>query len=270
MDDPVTTGMWDRPVAEVVAEIGRTFTVFDGRSQDSGHISYGVETADGRRWFVKTAGTSALSPSGSTHDERAEALRRAAAVQEEANHPALVPLAGVVEASDGVLVVHEWFDGELLRSPADRRDRPEEAHARFRELPLPELVNALDAVIDLHVALERKGWIAGDFYDGCLMYDFATKQVKVIDLECYRRGAHVNEVGRLPGSTRFMAPEEHTKGARIDARTTVYNLGRLLEIFVVDRNPTVAGLTARATADSPDERPPSVAALQRAWRSALG
>src|SRR6059058_5730517 len=102
------------------------------------------------------------------------------------------------------------------------------------------------------------------------MYDFTKQQLKVIDLECYRRGAYVNEVGRLPGSTRFMAPEEHRKGALIDARTTVFNLGRM--IILLSRNPLPAlqELTEQATADDPDERPASVTALQRAWRSALG
>src|SRR3954463_7959144 len=126
----------DRSVAGTVDRLGRTFAVFDARSQDSGHISYGVEAADGRRWFVKTAGTSSVSPGGTTHRERAEALRRAAAVQGEVDHPAVAPLAGGLEGSDGVRRVEEWFDGELLRSPPESRHDPGEAHSRFRGLPL--------------------------------------------------------------------------------------------------------------------------------------
>lgn len=38
------------------------------------------------------------------------------------------------------------------------------------------------------------------------MYDFAAREIRFMDLECYRRGPYRNEVGRLPGSTRFMAP----------------------------------------------------------------
>jgi serine/threonine-protein kinase len=271
-DGGVTTRIEShQSVAGAIDQMGQTFAVFDARTQDSGHISYGVLGADGHRWFVKTGGDYSDSPGGTTRASRVEALRRAAAIQDAVDHPVLVPLEAVVEAADGVLIVHAWFEGELLRSPAEKRDDPDEAFSRFRALPVPEIAAALDAVIDVHVALERAGWVAGDFYDGCLMYDFGNRTMKLIDLEAYHRGPYLNDVGRLPGSTRFMAPEEHTKGALIDARTTVYNLGRMLEIFLTDQHPhrALGGVTRRATADLPERRQASVAALQAEWRSAL-
>jgi hypothetical protein len=188
------------PVAAVIGQMGHIFVTFDARTQDSGHISYGVLGADGRRWFVKTAGDSSDSPGGKSPEERLEVLRRAAAIQGTVDHPALVPLEAVVEASDGVLIVHDWFGGELLRSPTEKRADPDEAYSRFRALPFPEIATALDAVISAHVALEHAGWIAGDFYDGCLMYDFDKREIKLVDLEAYHRGPYVNKVGRLPGS----------------------------------------------------------------------
>lgn len=257
------------PVSAVLDRLGRTFATFDARTQDSGHVSYGVIDDQGRRWFVKTAGDDVVSPGGTTRPDRIVALRQAAAIQSGLDHPALVPVEAVFEASDGIAVVYDWFEGELLRSPAERREDPAEAHARFRALPAPEVATALDSVIDLHVLLERAGWIAGDFYDGCLMYDFDARAIKVIDLEAYHQGSYINEVGRLPGSTRFMAPEEHMKGAAITASTTVYNLGRMLDIFLRTQPPAVAAIIRRATATAPEARPSSVAELQREWRSAL-
>ncbi len=257
--------------ATLVDQLGAVFATFDERTQDSGHVSYGVETADGGRLFVKTAGGPAASPGGATHSERVRVLQSAAAIQEEVEHHGLVPLRRVLDASDGVAIVYDWFDGELLRCPAERRTDPAEAHVRFQHLHRDEIVAALDVVIDLHVELERRGWIAGDFYDGCLMYDFARSQLKVIDLEAYRRGAYVNDVGRLPGSTRFMAPEEHRRGSRIDARTTVHNLGRMVEIFLSSRHgdAELEKVTATATAAAPAQRHRSVADLQDAWRTYL-
>jgi len=212
------SGLFGMSVKLVLDRLGRTFATFDARSQDSGHISYGVIDADGRRWFVKTAGDDVDSPGGATRQERAATLRHAAALQEALDHPALVPLEAVIEASDGVLIVHPWFSGELLRSPTERRDDPDEAYSRFRALPMPEIAAALDTVIDFHVTLERSCWIAGDFYDGCLLYDFDTRQIKVIDLEAYHYGPYINGVGRLPGSTRFMAPRS-TPGVPSSPRT---------------------------------------------------
>lgn len=65
-----------------------------------------------------------------------------------------------------------------------------------------------------------------------------------------------------------MAPEEHAVGAEITARTTVFNLGRMLQIFL---GPIAAGLAdvqRRATAHEPAQRQPSVEALQHEWRVA--
>jgi hypothetical protein len=71
-----------QPVAAVIDRMGQTFATFDARTQDSGHISYGVLGVDGRQWFVKTAGDDSVSPGGMTRKDRVEVLRRAAAVHD--------------------------------------------------------------------------------------------------------------------------------------------------------------------------------------------
>jgi serine/threonine-protein kinase len=70
------------------------------------------------------------------------------------------------------------------------------------------------------------------------------------------------------GSTRFMAPEEFTLGAQIDSRTMVFNLARMVEIFLLARNemPAIRAVTARATTAAPAERHESVASFHEAWR----
>jgi len=137
-------------------------------------------------------------------------------------------------------------------------------------LSAAEVVRPLDAVIDLHARIEAAGWASGDLYDGSLMYDFGAREIRVIDFESYRPGPYVIEVGRLPGSTRFMAPEEFTQGAPIDSRTTVFNLGRMVELLLLEHHdaPAFADMAATATADSPSGRPPTVGDLQRQWREA--
>jgi serine/threonine protein kinase len=256
---------------QVIERLGTPFATFDARTQDSGHVSYGVQGADGRRWFVKTAGEDTVRPGGLSFSDRVTAVRRAAEIQVEVSHPAFVALETVVEAADGVVVVYDWFDGQLLRIPPAVPGGRAGVSPRFRALSLEQRAEAVDAVIDLHVALEDVGWIAGDFYDGSLMYDFATEQIKVIDLESYRHGSYVNTVGRLPGSSRYMAPEEHVVGATVDARTTVFNLGRMIETLVQDghRVPQLDLVTTTATSREREARPASVRALQAAWRTAV-
>ncbi|MCH1866920.1 hypothetical protein [Nocardioides sp. CFH 31398] len=244
------------PLLDEARRRGEVFATF--AAQDSGHISFGVRDARGRRWFVKTSLDAA-------------ALRRTALLHAEASHPALLEVVEHEETESGAVLVQPWFDGELLRAPAGRRDHPAEAFARFRALPLPRLHAALDTVVDLHVVLEAAGWVAGDLYDGSLMHAFGAGRTVVVDLECYRRGPWVNDVGRLPGSTRFMAPEENRRGAVVDHRTTVFVLGRVLDVFLPSerRSEAVATVVRAATFDDPADRLPSVAHLAARWRAAI-
>lgn len=253
---------------------GAIFATFDARTQDSGNVSFGVE-ADGRRWFVKTAGDPADPVPFLPHDERVALLENAERLARSVTHPALPALHGVVQSAWGPMLVYDWVVGELIRTPAARRGDPASPLQRFRSLPPDELTAAIDTVIDLHQALCGAGWVACDFYDGSLMYDFSTRTIRVIDLDSYHLGPFTNEMGRMFGSTRFMAPEEFERGARIDERTTVFNLGRAISVFLGDGELSRAGFRGdgtqhqamtRACSPDPAARFQSVAALARAWR----
>ncbi len=203
--------------------IGRVFAVFDEKTQDSGNVSYGVEVGSAR-YFVKTAGRPDDPEPYLSHTDRVALLRNAVRVAESCDHPALPTLHRVIESPTGPLLIYDWLEGELVRPVLDR----------IRSLPAATVIRMLDAVYELHAQLARSGWIAVDFYDGCLIYDFDRETVGIVDLDCYRDGPSVNETGRMFGSSRFMAPEEFEKGARIDARTTVFNLGRTAAVLLSD------------------------------------
>jgi len=149
------------------------------------------------------------------------------------------------------------------------------AFQRFRVLPLDELTAAIGTILDAHLELCRAGWVASDFYDGSIIYDFTDRRVWLIDLDCYRLGPFTNEMGRLFGSTRFMAPEEFVRGALIDERTTVFTLGRLISVFLGDGNVGSAGFRGgssqyramlRACSHDPEARFQNVAELVEALR----
>jgi serine/threonine-protein kinase len=151
------------------------------------------------------------------------------------------------------------------------------AYQRFAHLPAEQLLGHFDALIDLHRRLAEAGWVACDLYDGCLLVDFRTGRLTVVDLDSYRRGPGANTMGRMFGSTRFMAPEEFRLGAVIDQRTTVFTLGRLVWHFgtrLSERAEQFCGSAAlravvgRATAVAREERFSSVEALAVAWQEA--
>ncbi|MET9272552.1 hypothetical protein [Kribbella sp. NPDC003557] len=197
--------------ATYLDQLGTIFARFT--TQDSGNISYGVESA-GTRYFVKTAGDPADTQPYLDFDGRVALLRTAAELVRSVSHPTLPRLHAVIESPAGPLLVYDWRDGDLLHDPVTRE--------RFRALPAAEILAALDALYELHAALDAAGWVEGDFYDGAMMYDFATRRLTVMDLDMYHRGPHHNTMGRMFGSERFMAPEQLTLGAPVDTRTTAY------------------------------------------------
>jgi serine/threonine-protein kinase len=150
--------------------------------------------------------------------------------------------------------------------------------ARFRSLPVADILRAYDRVLDAHLAVEAAGHVAVDFYDGTLLYDFTGRTVHLVDLDAYRPGPFVLDEERLPGSRRFMAPEEFERGAVIDTRTTVFTLGRaarlLLDAGDEERawrgTPELLAVVERATFPAPDDRFPDVHHFAAAWRTAGG
>ncbi|MFE5770467.1 hypothetical protein ACFQ7O_19125 [Streptomyces sp. NPDC056485] len=148
--------------------------------------------------------------------------------------------------------------------------------ARFRRLPLPEVHSALNTVLDAHLAVEAAGLVAVDLYDGCMLYDFDGRRMTLCDLDEYRPGPFTPEADRLPGSSRYMAPEEFVRGSVIDVRTTVFNLGRALRLLLDagDAEDQWRGTRSRlaviqeATTPDPTGRFPTVRSLAEAWRTA--
>jgi serine/threonine protein kinase, bacterial len=134
-------------------------------------------------------------------------------------------------------------------------------------------------VLDLHGALAAAGWIASDFYDASLIYDFTTHALHVVDLDHYHHGPTVNTMGRMFGSSRYMAPEEHMLGAPIDERTTVYTLGRAVFELLGDGSDdgrafrgssALHAVASQACTTDRAARHPNVAAMLEAWRRARG
>ena len=100
----------------------------------------------------------------------------------------------------------------------------------------------------------------------------------LVDLDHYHLGPFTNEMGRMFGSTRFMAPEEFVLGAHIDEHTTLFSLARAAALFLSDGSLERAAFRAngalyeviyRACATDPAQRFANVAEFHSAWRQAL-
>ena len=271
----------DQPASAYVARHGRVEREFSHLTQDSGNVSWIVEAPEGRL-FIKTAGTGASPPPGAPtpyfdHSGRVRLLRNAVDLARSCDHPALAALLNVIETPAGPMLVYRAAPGELIGAPAALRADPASAYQRFANLPAAAQLSIFDTLIDVHRVLAGQGWVAGDLYDGCLIVDFDTLTLHVVDLDTYRRGPSRNDMGRMFGSRRFMAPEEFEFGAPLDQRTTVFTLGRLVRHFTTRLTEDAgcfggpAGLgavVAQAVEPAPEDRFPTVAAFASAWRSA--
>jgi serine/threonine protein kinase len=266
----------DQPPSEYLRSVGTVFAEFGRQTQDSGNVSYGVQVGD-ERFFVKTAGLVDDPRPFLDHPARVALLRNAVRLSASVTHPLLPRLHGVIESPDGPLLVYPWLDGELLGVAREQRDDPRSAFQRFRALPASTIQVHLDALYDLHAALARAGWVAVDFYDGSLLYDFAAGRLWAVDLDMYRDAPFRNEMGEMFGSSRFMAPEEVELGALIDEQTTVFVMGRTALVFLSDgtldagafRGPrALFDVAAQACRPERALRFASMAAFYDAWRAA--
>ncbi|WFE50499.1 serine/threonine protein kinase [Micromonospora sp. WMMD1155] len=177
-----------------------------------------------------------------------------------------------VDGPAGLTLVYPWYDGSALNH-ATARGTDRSGLARFQQLPVPQVEAALDAILDAHLAVSAAGFVAVDLYDGCFLYDFSIGRMRLIELDEYRPGPFVLDADRLPGSRRYMAPEEFVRAAAIDERTTVHLLGRTLHHLLDSAegwrgNDDQRRVVDRATRAAPTTRYPDVSALVRAWRSA--
>lgn len=263
-------------IVDYLARVGSVFARFGADTQDSGNVSYGL-AVEGSRYFVKTAGDPGDTAPHLGHPDRVGLLHNAVRLASSVTHPLLPTWHGVVESAEGPMLVYGWRDGEHLGTTSSERDDPGTAFQRFRALPPDEILIVLDQLFDLHETLTRAGWIVGDFYDGALLYDFEAKSLTVVDLDSYRLGPYRNDMGRMFGSTRFMAPEELELGAAIDERTTVFVMARTALVLLSDGtleprrfrgSRAELDVLSRALDPSPADRQRDYAEFSQEWRQA--
>ncbi|MDA2311572.1 MULTISPECIES: serine/threonine protein kinase [Bacillus cereus group] len=209
-------------------KLGNVFAVFD--QQDSGNLSFGVER-DGHKKFIKYAGARTIAYEGTMKDA-IERLKSSVSLYEELMHDSLIKLIDHFPVQSGYVLIFDWFDGECLHShwsfpPPDKYKNPNSPFYKFKHLPVIKRIQSLNSIFSFHTYVEKKNYVAIDFYDGSILYDFHTNETKICDIDLYSKKPFVNKMGRLWGSSRFMSPEEFELNAIIDSRTNVFNMGAM-------------------------------------------
>ncbi len=244
---------------------GEVFSIFD--RQDSGCICFGVQK-DGERRFVKFAGAPTVNYRGKREDA-VRALKKAAQVYEDLRHETLVQFLFGEEIGGGFAAVFEWTDAECMGKQYSSR-------YKFFQMPAEEKMQIFRDIVLFHKFAAEQGYVAVDFYDGSILYDFSRKKTVLCDVDAYSKGPFVNTMGRMWGSSRFMAPEEFTLGAPIDEVTNVYLMGATaFALFggeASSRNPAdweaakpLYETAQKAVSERREERYPSIGEFWAVW-----
>ncbi len=168
-------------------------------------------------------------------------------------HPGILPIHDVGTLPDGrVFYVMKLVRGERL-----------DEHAA-RTVPLPDRLRLFDRLCDAVAFAHAQGVIHRDLKPENVMIG-AYGEVLVLDWGVAKlRGEGLVEPGAVVGTPGYMAPEQAAGSGTVDERADVFALGGILAFLLGADTGTPRALkavAARARAESPAARYPSVAAL---------
>ncbi|MDR0293837.1 MAG: hypothetical protein LBH95_06770 [Oscillospiraceae bacterium] len=231
---------------------GQVFCVF--AQNDSGNISFGLDNGK-NKYFVKVAGAKTAAALTDTR-EAVEILKTSASVYTDLAHPHLIRQIEHFAHKDLYAAVFGWSDGECLFDYWNfetYKDNSElSPRERFKNLSCAKRLHAFDAIFDFLTFTELKGYVAVDFYDGSIMYDFRRDIVTICDIDFFRKSPAINDMGEnFWGTKRLKSPEEYVGGAVIDTVTNVFTLGALLFHFFGGYTDDEIGKMYRENAFSP-------------------
>jgi serine/threonine-protein kinase len=247
---------------------GKVFKVFD--DQDSGNICFGMTDGESR-YFIKFAGAPTERACVRTEDAVAN-LKRTVPIYKDLAHPNLIKLVDAEEIGGGFAMVFEWADAECMH-PMYPRSRK-----KFMQMTLETRFQVFEDILAYHAHVAKQGYVAIDFYDGSIMYDFGEGKTIICDIDFYAKAPYINSMGRLWGSSRFMSPEEFQFGAVIDEITNVYAMGATaFALFGDERDRCIEkwklskelfNVAKRAVSDQREKRQQSIKQLMEEWRAA--
>ena len=249
-------------------EYGTVFKVFD--DQDSGNICFGMEK-DGQRYFVKFAGAPTEQYGGNPADAVAR-LKATLPVYRDLQHKNLIELLETKDLDGGFIMVFKWAagDGVGVMYPA--------SHQRFMQLSSHDRLCVFGDILDFFTYIASQHYVAIDFYDGSILYDFESGKTTICDIDFFRKLPCINDMGRMWGSSRFQSPEEYQLGASIDEVTNVYTIGATAFALFGDGertrrkwqlNDRLFDVATKAVSDERTERQQSIRQLKEEWDAAL-
>lgn len=209
---------------------GKVFAVF--AQNDSGNISFGVDNGEDK-YFIKVAGLKTIE-SIRTQQEAIAALKAAMPIYEDINHKNLIKLVKHYTLDEIYIAVFKWTDGDCLFDHWNfekyyKNPQIVPPAKRFKQLPISKRIESADVLFSFLDTVSKNGYVAVDFYDGSIMYDFLRDTTTICDIDFFRKNPTFNDMGvDYWGTKRLKSPEEYIYGVVINEATNVFALGALL------------------------------------------
>ena len=212
---------------------GKAFWCVD--ETGSGCIGIGMEDRE-KKYFCKIAGVNTMEAEVNPR-ESVEILKQAVSLYHDLKHPNLVKVIEAYAYGPFYVVVFSWLSGQCLFDHWNFETykansaliSPKE---KFRKLPACKKIAVVNVLFSFLELVHKKGYVAVDFYDGSILYDFITNETMLCDIDLFRKKPVVNDMGAdWYGTKRLKAPEEYEKGSPIDEQTNIFTLGALLFEF---------------------------------------
>ena len=212
---------------------GTAFSVVD--ETGSGCICFGMDDGE-RKYFCKIAGVGTVKEEISPK-ESIELLKKAVQLYYDLAHSSLIKIVEEYEYKEFYVVVFEWAEGECLfdhwnfekygKDPMIKSPK-----VKFKELAVSKKLKAVDVMFSFLQNVNQQGYVAVDFYDGSILYDFQNDVTTICDIDLFEKAPVINDKGAdWFGTKRLKAPEEYMQGCIIDEQTNIFTLGALIFDF---------------------------------------
>ncbi len=217
-----------------VNDYGIAFSVID--ETGSGCISFGVQK-DNKKYFIKIAGAKTVEAEIS-EQESIDLLKDAVEKYKNIHHQNLIKYIDSFDINEFFAVIFEYADGECLFDHWNFEKYKNDSTLitpiqKFKKLEISKRLDVVYKLFSFFETFINAGYVAVDFYDSSIIYNFEKDEVTFCDIDLFRKLPTKNDLGKdYYGTKRLKAPEENELGATIDELTNEFTLGAIIfDIF---------------------------------------
>ena len=209
---------------------GKVFSVID--ETGSGCISFGVEK-ENTKYFIKVAGAKTVEAEIS-EKESIELLKDAVEKYKKIHHPNLIKYIDSFDYNEFFVIIYEYAEGECLFDHWNFEKYENDSTIKspikkFKELSIDKRLDVADKLFSFFETVIESGYVAVDFYDSSIIYNFKNDETTFCDIDLFRKLPSINDLGKdYYGTKRLKAPEENEIGSTIDELTNEFTLGAII------------------------------------------